>query len=119
MAWLASCPSEWKGTSRREMIARFHGDERAAEYDVDPGPLAWLLDLWADAGQCRVEQGPMGAHLRGFDWRDIVAWLDGAQEHDLAPLFRRGIMALSSAYAREAMEAQRVECPAPYDPGRG
>lgn len=101
------------------MIARFHGDERAAEYDVDPGPLAWLLDLWADAGQCRVEMGPMGSSLRGFDWRDIVAWITGAGEEDLAPLYRRAVMQLSSAYAHQAMASMKIECEAPFDPGRG
>ncbi len=106
------------GEPRRAWIARHHGAAKAAAFDVEPGPLGWLLDLWADAGLTRVEVGPAGVMLLGLGWREIAAWIEGAQEHDLAPLFRRGVMALSEAYAGTAMAAAQIECPAPYDPGK-
>ena len=106
------------GRTRRAFIADYLGPERAAEFEVEPGPLGWLLDLWADAGQCRVEFGMAGGILLGLGWAEIVAWIDGAGEHDLAPVFRRGIMALSAAYAEVAMGAREIECQAPWDPGR-
>jgi hypothetical protein len=37
----------------------------------------------------------------------------------MAPVFRRSIMALSAAYAATAMAAREMECPVPYDPGKG
>lgn len=118
MAWLASAPKEMR-TSRRAWIARHMGEERTAEFDVEPGPLGWLIELWQDAGSCRVEMGPEGGVLLGLGWPEIMAWVEGAGEHDLAPLFRRGIMRLSAAYASEAMAAREVGHPAPYDPGKG
>lgn len=118
MAWLHSQPKEM-GTTRRAWIERHFGPDRLIAFDVAPGPLAWLIDLWADAGAVRHEVGPMGGVLLALGWPEIMAWVEGAGEHDLAPLFRRGIMALSAAYAREAMAAQKIESPAPYDPGKG
>lgn len=100
-------------------LARHYGEAKAEAFHVDPGPLEWLVDLWRDAGMVRVEIGMSGGVLMGLGWPEIVAWLDGAQEHDLAPVFRRGIMALSDAYARTAMAAREIECEAPFDPGKG
>lgn len=104
---------------RRAFLARFLGEERAAGFEVGPGPLAWLVDLWADAGQARVEMGPMGGVLLGLGWPELVAWIEGAGEHGLAPLYRRGILMLSAAYAGQAMAAREVGCEAPWDPGKG
>lgn len=117
LAWLASAPKEM-GLSRRDWIAKHHGPVVAAGFDVPAGPLRWLVDLWEDAGRTRVEMGPQGVELLGLGWREIAAWIEGAQEHDLAPVFRRGVMALSSAYAQVAMAAVSVECAAPFDPGK-
>lgn len=105
--------------SRRAWIAERLGDERAATFDVEPGPLRWLVDLWADAGLVRQEVGPMGAVLLPLRWVDLIAWLDGAGERDLAPVFRRAILTLSAAYASTATAAQDVKHPAPFDPGKG
>jgi hypothetical protein len=107
-----------KGESRREAIARLHGEDRAGAYDVEPGPLSWLLDLWQDAGAYRVAFGMAGGVLLALDWPHITAWIEGAQEHDLAPVYRRAIMALSAAYAEVAMAAGELECKAPFDPGK-
>ena len=104
--------------TRRQFISRHFGAQRAAEFDVSPGPLAWLVDLWQDAGVVKVQMGPMGGQLVGLGWPEMVAWLDGADEHDLAPIFRRAIMQLSAAYASTAMAAQQIECEVPYDPGK-
>lgn len=118
MAWLQSAPKEMPD-GRRAFLSRFLGEDRAREFEVEPGPLMWLIELWADAGHVRVEAGPMGLQLLGLGWTEIMAWITGAQEESLAPLYRRGIMQLSAAYAAESMAAREVESPAPYDPGRG
>jgi hypothetical protein len=60
-----------------------------------------------------------GSVLLGLGWSDLAAWVEGAGEHDLAPVFRRGILALSAAYAETSMAAREVECEAPWDPGKG
>lgn len=104
--------------NRRAWITRFLGPEKAAEFDVDPGPLTWLLSLWADAGAVRQEIGPLGAVLLPLGWSEIMAWVEGAGEQDLSPTFRRGIIALSAAYASEAMAAREIESEAPFDPGK-
>ena len=116
-AWLQSRPEKMP-EGRRAKIEQWHGPERAAAYDVPPGPLEWLVDLWHDAGQARVEVGAMGGLLLPLDWRDIAAWVEGAGEHDLSPTFRRAIIQLSAAYAEASMAAQELACPAPYDPSR-
>lgn len=107
------------GRSRREFIRNFFGQEKAAAFETEPGPLGWLVELWQDSGQCRVEVGMSGVVLLGLGWPEIAAWIEGAGEHDLAPVFRRGVMALSAAYASQAMASREVECEAPWDPGRG
>jgi hypothetical protein len=86
---------------------------------VDPGPLAWLVDLLDDAGTCRREVGPMGLLLLPLGWRELVAWLDGAEEHSLGPTFRRALLLLSEAHAGVAMAATELKCPAPFDPAKG
>lgn len=106
------------GETRRSWIARYLGSARAEEFEVEPGPLAWLVDLWSDAGQARVEFGMAGVVLLGLGWSELAAWTEGAGEHDLAPVFRRGILALSAAYANEAMAAREIESEAPFDPGK-
>lgn len=106
------------GLSRRAWIACHVGEAKAASFDVDPGPLSWLIRLWQDSGQVRVEYTMSGGVLVGLGWSDIAAWIDGAGEHDLAPVFRRGVMALSAAYANQAMAARELECEAPWDPGK-
>lgn len=85
---------------------------------MDPGPLEWLVELWRDAGQVRVEFGMGGGVLLGLDWPHLTAWLQGADEWDLAPLYRRGILALSAAYAAQANASREMECEAPFDPGK-
>lgn len=117
MAWLTSSPKEM-GETRRGWIARHLGKEKAESFDVEPGPLEWLLDLWGDAGQCRVEYTMDGTHLVGLRWPDIVAWIEGAGEHDLAPIYRRAIIDISTAYAQEAMAARDIGCEAPFDPSK-
>jgi hypothetical protein len=104
---------------RATFLRRFLGEAKAAEFDVPPGPLGWLVDLWADAGQARVVLGPEGGVLFPLGWPELVAWLDGAQEHSLSPTFRRAILQLSAAYAETANGAREVEYPAPHDPGKG
>ncbi len=103
---------------RAAWIARHLGEERAAAYEVDPGPLAWLVSLWRDAGQARVEYTMSGGHLAALTWPDIAAWVEGAGEHDLSPTFRRAVMDLSAAYAETANAARELGCEAPYDPGK-
>ncbi len=103
---------------RRAFVARAWGEEKAATYDVPPGPLWWLVDLLDDAGTCRREVGGMGETvLLPLGWRDLHAWTEGAGEHDLSPVFRRALLLLSGAHAATAMAATEVGCEAPYDPG--
>lgn len=104
---------------RRAFLDRFLGPERAAAFDVPPGPFGWLVDLWADAGQARVAFGATGGALLALDWPHLVAWIEGAAEHDLSPTFRRAILTLSAAYAETANAAAEVTCAAPFDPGKG
>ena len=103
---------------RAAFLRQFLGAERAAAFEVPPGPLGWLVDLWADAGQARVVLGPEGGVLMPLGWPELVAWVDGAQEHSLSPTFRRAILQLSAAYAQVANAAREVECEAPFDPGK-
>ena len=105
--------------NRRAWIADQLGPEKAATYETTLGPLRWLVDLWDDAGQVRAELGPNGLQLWPLGWPEVVAWVEGAGEHNLAPVFRRGVIALSQAYAQTAMAAVKLSCPAPFDPGKG
>lgn len=116
-AWLASTPKEM-GEPRRAFIAHWWGEEKAATFDVEPGPLRWLIALWHQAGECRLQMGPMGGMLMGFTWGDIRDWVDGAHEQDLAVLFRRGIIELSQAFADVANGARTLEYQAPFDPSK-
>lgn len=104
---------------RRAWITARLGEDQAAAFDVGPGPFWWLVEMLHDAGTCRVEVGMEGTTLLGLGWSDLMAWIDGAGERDLAPVFRRGLMALSAAYAATAMAAREVGCLAPMDPGEG
>lgn len=104
---------------RRNFIARVWGEAKAATFDVDPGPLGWLVGLLDDAGTVRHEFGGMGLVTVGLAWADLVAWLDGAQEHSLSPTFRRAMLLLSAHAADVTNAARELECEAPYDPGKG
>lgn len=99
---------------RRDWIARHKGEDRAAAYEVDPGPLRWLVDMVHDAGGVGVITGGMGAVYRGLDWSEIVAWIEGAQLHDVRPFWRREVMRLSAVMAQAMNEAPKAE--APYQP---
>jgi len=111
-AWLGAVPKDFT-LPRREWIARHKGEARLAEYNVQVGPLKWLVDLMHDAGSVGVEFG-MGAAYRGLNWSEIVAWVEGAQMQDVAPFWRRQIMRLSAVYADEMNMASEGE--APYEP---
>lgn len=106
------------GETRRGWIARHLGKGKADSFEVGPGPLEWLVELWLDAGRCRVEYSMDGAQLVGLGWPEIMAWMDGAGERDLAPIYRRGIIEISAAYAHEAMAARDIGCEAPFDPSK-
>lgn len=105
------------GGTRRDFLRRFHA-EKAEAFEVDPGPLGWLVDLWEESGQVRVENTAEGLALIGLGWPEIAAWIEGAREDDLAPVYRRGVMQLSAAYAAQAMAARDIGCDAPFDPDR-
>ncbi len=108
------------GMARREFIEMHLGPERLADYEVPPGPLAWLLDLLDDAGTCRIEIGGMGGReLLALGWREIRDWVEGAGEHSLSPTFRRALILLSAAHASTAMGAVELEYAAPFDPSKG
>lgn len=112
-AWLGATPNDFS-LSRREWIARHKGEARVREYEVAPGPLAWLVDLLRDAGTVGVELGGMGVVYRGLNWSEIVAWVEGAQMQEVSPFWRRQIMRLSEVTAAEMNRASESE--APYEP---
>jgi len=85
---------------------------------VDPGPLSWLLDMLHDAGTCRREFTMSGVVFSGLGWPEIVAWIEGAGQHDVSPFWRRAIMQLSRAFADQLNAAQALACDAPFDPGK-
>ena len=115
MAWLRAQPEKFP-LPRREWIARFKGEERAAQYDVDPGPLSWLVEMLYDAGGVTIASAGMSAAHRGLGWPEIVAWVEGAQMHDVRPFWRREIMALSRVFAKALDEMADAEAEAPYQP---
>lgn len=118
LAWLTSRPEKLQGKSRAEMLEQHYGPERLAAYEVDPGPLAWLVDLWRRAGQVRLEFTMAGGVMLPLGWREMVDWIEGAQEHSLAVVFREDIMAISAAFADAATAAKQLECEAPFDPSK-
>jgi hypothetical protein len=105
-------------SGRRQWIARHHGEEVAATYDIDIGPLGWLVDLMEDAGAVRIVPTGMGALTTGLGWPEIAAWVEGAGEQSLSPTFRRGVMLLSAHYAAQVEASREMACPAPFDPGK-
>jgi len=115
-AWLSSSPDELKGKTRFQFIAKAHGDTRAQDYLVDPGPLEWLVDLARDAGLPKLVYTMNGSHAVGLDWADIVAWIDGAEMSDLHGGWRRDIMMLSRAHANTANAAREFACQCPFEP---
>lgn len=116
---MSSSPEGMKPT-RRDWICEqpLLGPERAAAFEVSPGPLEWLVDLWHDAGQARVAMGPTGGVLLPLGWPEIHAWVEGAGEHDLSPTFRRAIILMSNAYAEVVNGANERSFKAPYEPPR-
>lgn len=85
---------------------------------MDAGPLDWLVDLMHDAGACRREITMSGALYSGLGWPEIVAWIEGSQQQDIPPRFRRDVMILSERYASQVNAAQELACEAPFDPGK-
>lgn len=57
-----------------------------------------------------------GSHAVGLDWADIVAWVDGAELHNLHGGWRRDIMVLSRAHAGTASAAMDFACQVPFEP---
>lgn len=90
--------------------------DRADAYRVDAGSLEWLVDLAEDAGMPKREFTTEGQVFVGLDWSDIAAWVDGAQQQDVSPAWRRDIMLLSEVYASEAMNAEDFASEVPWQP---
>lgn len=115
---MASCPEKLSGWSRAQFILQAHGPKRLAKYNVDPGPLHWLVDLVNDAGPCGLEYTFDGAVLRGLSWRDIRDWVEGSDSHNIGPNWRRDMMFLSQRFAQMAQAAQKnLEQAVPFQPG--
>ncbi|KAF0675069.1 hypothetical protein PMES_02590 [Profundibacterium mesophilum KAUST100406-0324] len=103
------------GCSRREWLQRY-APERADAYEVDAGPLRWLVDLMHDAGPVIREHTMAGTRVRGLRWVEIAAWIEGAGMQDLRPFWRRQVKALSAHYAEQIEASSAIECQPPYQP---
>lgn len=101
---------------RRQWIERHKGKDRAAEYDVEPGPLSWLVEMMFDAGGVVIASVGMSAKNCGLGWQEIVAWVEGAQMYDVRPFWRREMIRLSRVYAKALNETGEAEAEAPYQP---
>lgn len=104
--------------SRGQWIARHHGQGKADEFQVDPGPMSWLLEMLYDAGTIKREWTMNGPETVPLGWAEIVAWIEGSQQHDIAPFWRREVMRLSGEVARQMQISSETACDAPFDPGK-
>ena len=112
---MSAVPEGWKAP-RRDWIARHKGLERVAAYRVEPGPLAFVIDLLDEAGGVNAVATPSGIAYRGLTWADIWAWVQAGGREDVHVCWRHEIVRLSSHLAGAMNTASQAESPAPYQP---
>ena len=86
------------------------------EYEVDPGPLDWLLELLHEAGSVRQEATMNGMEYLPLSWRELYYWSQCTGQ-DLNPFWMRELMKLSGILAKQITDSFQIECQAPFDPG--
>lgn len=92
------------------------GEARLAEYIVPAGKLDWLVDLLMDAGGFKRVHTAEGLRFEPLGWSEIAAWVTGADQHGVHPIWRREIIRLSEHYAAQIEASFDLACPAPYEP---
>lgn len=102
------------GITRAAHIKKYKGEDRLAEYYIDPGPLGFLVDMLGDAGAV-TSDGMSG--LRGLTWRELYYWAELTGNRDLGAHWFREILRLSRTYAAALSASnENMDQPLPHDP---